>query len=661
MPVLGPPWRVGPSRISPAGGASTPVLGTRGRGVGYDPYTRGTFWGKWLARNPYYSNYRARVYQGYAGDALADMRVRHYIIDRIEGPSDGEVTVTLKDLFSVIEAQKAVAPRASLGELLADISDVAGAATLSPAGIGDLDYPASGTLAIGDECITFTRAGDALTLTGRGALGTTAAAHKAEDLVQLVLVYSALTAPAIVYDLLLNYTSLNPEDLPETDWNLAAAALTSVYTARIATPTPVADLIGELAQQVGFSVWPDVETGTIRITALRPAIPALTLDDDGGFIDGSLTLTRQTERRASQVWVYYGQISPVKALDEKGNYHSRLVAPDLAAESDEEYGQSAIREVFSRWIPQFGRAAAQEVSERIVAMFRDPPLEANFKVTAARAQAMALARYFYLSCAELQDDTGAPSTVTLAAVELERGENEATARAQQVKFATPTAGSTAGTRTVYIENDAFNLDLRAIHDTLYIAPVGGETVEFIIDPGVVVGSHATSLFAIDVGDWPAGVSITLTNRGRGQGRGGNGGNQGNDPGGAGGPVIYTRVPISIDNQGQLWAGGGGGGATFGGGGGGAGTDPGNGGQFSASSGGPAATGAASGTDTAGGTGYVFADFHAGSGGGPGLPGAAATNGSYPTYVGAGGAAGNYIDGNAFVTWINTGDVRGGAV
>ena len=37
---------------------------------------RGTFWSKWIARNPYYNNYILRVYDGYVGQELADMRMR---------------------------------------------------------------------------------------------------------------------------------------------------------------------------------------------------------------------------------------------------------------------------------------------------------------------------------------------------------------------------------------------------------------------------------------------------------------------------------------------------------------------------------------------------------------------------------------------------------
>jgi hypothetical protein len=50
-----------------------------------------------------------------------------------------------------------------------------------------------------------------------------------------------------------------------------------------------------------------------------------------------------------------------------------------------------------------------------------------------------------------------------------------------------------------------------------------------------------------------------------------------------------------------------------------------------------------------------------TGGAGGAPGAAGATGGSGTLIGpgAGGAAGDYIQGNSFITWINVGDVAGG--
>jgi hypothetical protein len=679
----GGPWLVAPE--------GTPEVTF---GIGYDPYDSGTFWGKWLARNPYHSAYRCRVYQGFLGDVLASMRVRHYVIDRIEGPTDGQVTIVAKDLFSIIEEEKAMAPLASRGELSANITAVSGSATLNPAGIGALEYPASGHVVIGDEAIVFTRSGDVLTFTTRGALGTTAEAHDDDDLVQLVKTYTTQLAVDIVYDLLLNYTSLTSADLPKAEWDIALASLTNLYSSHITEPTPVAELIGELAEQAGFTIWPDVETGQIKVAALRAAVPIVTVNDNTWIVDGSYSQKRQDDRRVSQVWVYYGQKNPVKALDDVKNFHSRVVTPDLNAESDFEYGVPKITEIFSRWIPQFGRSSATQTGERVLTMFRDPPIEANFKLHASRDGDLALARYFNLETFEVQDDTGSILPVTMATVKIEHGENELEIRAQQVTFAAPDAGT--GERVITVENNAWNLNLRTVHDSLYAAPVGTETVRFIVLDGVTVGSTSATTIAMQTGAWPAGVTLYLDNLGRIQGKGGTGGNGGTASPGAGvngvigGTALSAEYAVSVDNTGgEIWGGGGGGGggggadnfaggggtagAAGGGGGGGAGTDGGNAGSAGTGSYNTSGmTAGATGTPNAGGAsgsggngpGLDFQNGGGGVGGGPGLSGTAGSvytgaSAQDTRAAGIAGAAGKYILGNSFVTWVANGDRRGG--
>lgn len=669
----------------------------------YDPYESGTFWGKWLARNPFKSAYRCRIYEGFVGDAIADMRVRNYVIDSVDGPNDGQVTMTCIDLFTLIDRQKAVAPVASLGELDANITDVAGSATLSPTGIGNLEYPASGLLQIADELITYTRSGDALTLTARGAHSTTAEAHDQEDLVQVVLEYTQISAVDIVYDLLLNYTTLTTDELPKTDWDVAAADLPEVYTTRIGTSVPVIELVGELSEQAGFTLWPDVTSGTILFSALRAKDSLATVTDNEWIIDESLSIIDQIDRRASQVWVYYAQINATKDLDEKRNYRSRVVTVDVAAEGEFEYAIPAIKEIFSRWITQFGRSLAIDTGERIINMFRDPPKEAEFKMHIGRNSQFGLADFVSLETSEIQDDTGIALPTTMAVVEKRIDENEIAIRAQQVTFGETTL---LGERVLFLEDSENNKNLRTIHDLNFSTPLGGspgEVVRFIVSDGVIIGSDSTSLYALQTGSWPEGVSLilevgTATGSARIQGRAGNAGAGASDSdsgvaGGGGGPAIFAEVPIYIDNtNGEIWGGGGGGGgggsaySTFGapflpsnagggGGGGGAGTIFGSagGGGITKEFGAPHAvfgSAGANGSSTAAGSGgargtlILLLGGAGGAGGGPGLAGAAGANASGGNTSngtgGSAGAAGNYITGNAFVSWIDNGDQRGGA-
>jgi len=631
-----------------------------------EPYVRGTFWGKWLARNPYHQgSYRARIRMGTLGQAIDDMRVRHYVVDRIEGPTDGQVRVVLKDLFSLVEARKAVMPRASLGELSADLTGSPGTFTLSPAGIGNTadaqgGYASitavAGHVAIGDEVIEVTRSGDVCTVVTRGAFNTTPADHKQEDLVQIVVSEVAQLVHDIIYRALTNFGGIAAAQINKPLWDIRAAGLTELYTARITKPTPVNELVGELMLQSGCTVWPDPSTGMIEFRALQAGVVSPVVNDDAWIAEGrSLSTRRQDAKRVSQAWVYYGQIKPNENLDEKRNYHSRAVTPDLR----EVYESEQIRDVFSRWIPQFGRQSAQRCGERLIAMFQDPPLEATIPLHASRDRQLNLAQYFSLQTAEVQDDVGAQKLVTMAPVEVETGESDLEVKAQQVTFATLTI---SGTRTIYIENDSFNLTLRAIHDSLYAAPTGSEVIEFIVLEGVTDGSTSTANPAMDTGEWPAMATkpkIIIT--GKIQGKGGKGGNSWNtlhpgENGFPGGTALKVRAPFEVGGTGKLWSGAGGGGGghasnVFGGGGGaGAGVDGGDGGLGGTS---PTADGSPGTADAGGEGGIPTQPFHGGPGGGPGLNGSTGGSGEL-----SGGASGYSIDGIAFVTLTGTLDIRG---
>jgi hypothetical protein len=538
--------------------------------------------------------------------------------------------------------------------------------------------------------MAFTRSGDVLTLT-RAQFNTTAADHKAEDLVQLVLSYVTQKPHDIAYDLLVNYSEIPASDIPKAEWDSLASSITELFTARITEPTPVNDLLGELSEQAGFTLWPEVTTGQIKFAALRASSAVATISDDAYIVDGSLTLKREDAKRVSQVWVYYGQRRPNEDIEERRNYASRLVVVDTDAEGEQQYGVPAIREVFSRWIPTGGRSVAEKVGSRIVAMFRDAPLEARFSVDEGRAAELGLANYVGLDVAEVQDDTGAKESRTLALVELEHGENVIAVRAQEVTFA---ADSDDGVRRIFIENDSQNLNLRTVHDSLFAAPTGSEVVLVIIDNGVAVTSASTAQHALRTGSWPAGVDLTIENSGVIAGKGGQGGKGGDysnlghgspTSGSAGGPALLAEHAVSIDNaNGKIYGGGGGGGgggaggsnnssgdnAGGSGGGGGSGLGPGGaGGIIAVGPGGPAGNpGATGGVETAGAGGarnnvpggYGGAG---GSGGGPGLSGSSgesgSSDGSPPAGSGAGGgAAGKSIEGISLVTWVAMGDVRG---
>lgn len=621
---------------------------------GYDPFTLGTFFGKFRARNPFLFGRNIRWITGYVGQALVDMEVRHFIIDSFDGPKpSGNFTIYAKDIFKLADGDRAQAPLLNSGFLSVAITNVATSATLAPAGIGNIEYPASGFIAIGGaEIVSFTRAADVLTIV-RAQKNTLAVAHAAQDKMQMCLLYTAQKASDIIKDLLVNYAKINTGFIDIAKWNAEDVTyLGNVYTAVIANPMAVKDLVSELILQAALVLWWDDINQQIGFQVLRAVVADAAVFDENIYLKNTFDVTEQPNKRISQVWTFFGQINPLTTLDDEANYRSVSVTVDLQAETD--YGTPAIIKIFSRWVAAFGRSIASRINDIQIARYRDPPRLFSWSVLKYNDNGIILAGGYRVKSWLIQDETGALSDAPVQVISLKPSSSIIAAQAEEILFTTPTTDLTH--RSITIDTNFNNFNMRTIHDTLFPAPTAGITVTCTVEAGVIVGSNSTSLKAFDVGTWPVGVILNLVNLGRIQGHGGDGGN-GLTVGNNGGIALYTRTAIALtDTSGQIWGGGGGGGggghggSSGGGGGGGAGKEPGIGGIAIVTNDG------APGSTTVGGNGGIDASGQdGGNGGGPGLNGSPGHAGISPA---AGGIAGSAIDGVSFCTITGAGDRRG---
>lgn len=630
----------------------------------YDPYHHGTYWGRWRARHPYMRTRPARLIQGFADQAPEQMEARHFFLEKFNGVTpDGEYTVEAKDLLKYASGDRALAPRQSNGFLVADIGDaVDEQLTLSPAGIGDAEYPASGRVNIGaGEIARFTRAGDVMTLIERGVDGTTPSTHEAGDRVQLCLRFEAATPATILATYFRDYTEMAASTIPQAEWELECATkLQRVYTTTIAEPTAVDKLASEMIEQAALKVWWDDLSLLLRLRVLGLIATEAEHITPDVYEAGTLTVKEQPDERISRTITYFGQRTPLEKVDEKKSYRSAVMTID--AEAEAAYGSPALRQIFSRYIPKFGRSAAQRLNDLQNARFRDPPRRFTFEIMRGRKVVPEMGRGYRLSAWPFQDASGAIESVPIEITRLRADPDRYVVEAEELLFHDLDPIDPLN-RVIDIDVNDFNLDIRQIHDTLYPAPteqdvIDGVTLTVRLFGTAHVGSESTQQFAIDFGetgvDWPAGFPIRFEYGGRAQGRGGDGGPGAGGgsfvDGGPGGPAIRLRHPVTFADTGggQIWSGAGGGAAfaSFAvlGGGGAAGNLPGAGGPSSLGPDGE------DGTTEAGGAGA--GDNTAGNpGGDPGQPGANAT--------GTGGAPGAAIDGISLVTHDGPpGDIRG---
>jgi hypothetical protein len=385
-----------------------------------EAFDSGSFWGKFRARYGQKLRGRAvRLIRGFLGQQLEDMETRHFFVESTDGPTpDGTYTIVAKDLLKFADDERAQAPRLSNGKLAGSINNSVGSATLSPTGIGDLEYPASGYVCFGGkEIVAFTRSSDTLTIT-RAQLGTVAIAHDAGDRAQLVLWYDGDDPADIISDLFQTYAGMPSECIPLADWQAETGANLSVLYARAITePTAVNKLVGELIEQAALAVWWDELARVVRLQVLREiATDAATFDEEV-ILDGSLKVKDQPDKRISQIWSYFGQRDPTDRADNEDNFRAALATVDLARE--DEYGSPIMRKILGTWVPT--ESAADRLNQIQISRFRDPPRRFNFDLF--QGAEVAAGGGYRLRWRQNQDvtgaivDDGAPIQVTRVAVD----------------------------------------------------------------------------------------------------------------------------------------------------------------------------------------------------------------------------------------------------
>ncbi len=360
-----------------------PYVATRS----YVPEQQGSFWTKWLARNPFHVGYTLNIYEGTLGQPLSAMTKREYVIEKIDHGKDG-VSITAKDILRKVTDTGLTAPYLSRGELTAAVTNVA--TNFSVAGAVLADYPAEGYLRVNNEIIQYTTryetTGGNLYFDGltRGVAGTTAAAHGQNDRAQRVIYYNAQPFHEIIYDLLVNWGGIPDRYIDLDAWATEFTTYRPDYnfSAYIAEPNKIDDLAGEVCLQALSNVWWDERVQQIVLKAVKPEPSPYLLTDDDAIVAGSLSLREKPEERASQAHVYYLQRTPIPSVTEKTNYSRVSVFIDVQKQI--QYGgEPQIRELFCRFIPS--QAIANALSQSYLARFSDVRREVTFDLAAKDA------------------------------------------------------------------------------------------------------------------------------------------------------------------------------------------------------------------------------------------------------------------------------------
>jgi len=384
----------GDDNLSPLGLRSVATVGLRdhpSNDVGYDPYlsardfdpaTRGSFWTKWLVRNPFHVGYVMRVYDGYFGDDLGDMIKREYSIEKIDA-SRSSVRITAKDILRKITDTKVKSPALSPGVLSLDLA--VGGTGFEVSGAVAADYPSPGRVRIGNEVIGYTLAapsGTNVAFTGltRGDLSTVSGDHKQFDQVQWVLSYVDQPASEIIYDLTITRGGIDSGYVNKSDWDAEWLEWRELYkfTAHITVPTENQKLIGEICQQALMNVWWDERVQKIILRAQRPNFAPAVITQEGHIVADSVVITEHPEERCSQVYVYYGLRNPVISITDKASFSNAEVFIDV--DKERQYGEPKVTEIFCRWVNT--GVIARSLGGAYLLRFRDVRRRIKFELTA---------------------------------------------------------------------------------------------------------------------------------------------------------------------------------------------------------------------------------------------------------------------------------------
>jgi len=349
---------------------------------------RGNFWALWSARNAFYNDMFLRIYDGYVGQALADMRQRLYVVEKVDGPDgDGKVTLSGLDPLRLAGDRKAEFPRTSALDLFGSINST----TTTIVVFGDERdvsdaFGNTGSrryIVIGSEIIQYvgyTSDGNGRFTLGavrRGVLASVAAEHSDKDKVQRAGRYESLQYWLVLNDLLANHTEMPSAFIPLSEWNLEGGTYLPTYTTTrtIVTPTPVVDLAGELTQQGLFYIWWSEYDRLIKMLAVRApeGTPSL-FTDETHLMRGSV-LKRDPSIRLTQVAVYYNQIDVFGAKEDDQNYVNRFTAVD-----GENVGETRAKSIYAPWITS--RTQAVQLAVRLLIRYQNVPQFLTFTIDA---------------------------------------------------------------------------------------------------------------------------------------------------------------------------------------------------------------------------------------------------------------------------------------
>jgi hypothetical protein len=355
----------------------------------YTPDDQGTFWGKFMARNSYYEGRKMTVKTGYlADDGTYDANnfiSRTFFIDTITGPSkDGKVVIKGKDVLKFADSNRKQLPSQSRAELPSDITDAATSFDITDPDDDVKDaYDANQKyIRIDDETMLMTNlTGSNPTYTATVTRATmpstyegtmTAEEHSAESTVQQCYHVDAQRIDIFVNYILDTIAGIDSSYLPTSDWDATIDFGFQSYllSALLTEPIGINELLEEITEHNILLWWDERDQEVKMDTILNRVNDYGPFNDDDNLIAGSVGVARSDKERISHMRVAYGHRNPVLELDKLENFTTVKVSIDTDKESTDEYDESKISKVWSRFLPTTLGSVASEITNRTLNYYK---------------------------------------------------------------------------------------------------------------------------------------------------------------------------------------------------------------------------------------------------------------------------------------------------
>lgn len=346
-----------------------------------------------------------------------------YLIDSLSGiDSRGKVTLKAKDPLKLTAKEKATCPIATDGVLAAAITGTPATFTLSPSGVGNDEYAASGYVRIEDEIIQFTRSGDIMTVVARGAWGSTSSDHAIDENVQQSQSWTDINVIDIVDDLIRDFTDIDNSFIDATGWATEKAGLLSSQnlTAIITEPEGVDKLLNELIEQNLFDLWWDDRNSLIKVRSFIPNnvnAPPSPLGDQFNFLKGKTKQSDKQDKLVTQVRVVYEPRDYTEASQEK-DFKYAYIAANTDSEGADQYNLKNIKTIYSRWFNDSNRGQAIALASRLLQRFNAAPVQIEFSMD-VKDDSLAIADNFRTDTRANQDVDGSNKDIWMQVISVQ--------------------------------------------------------------------------------------------------------------------------------------------------------------------------------------------------------------------------------------------------